>query len=229
MDAFNTYLKTCGDRFVIVDDYRFVETPSKLLNESIFAKKWYMFSNEHYNIFDRKFEECSKPTSQCNYVVTNFEDIGSVTVNFSLFIETVLNDEEDEDYENCENYSENLTDNIKKIREMHIDKIKQYVSENELNNWYAFLNDGTFNMGINYDDEINDTVLKDDWYCFLHFHDADYHMRYWLININPNCALYEYVIYCEGDGSWDLKYNTDFYHFSDIEKKLEPIKEFCEW
>ena len=59
------------------------------------------------------------------------------------------------------------------------------------------------------DDEcaFREPVLR-DWYCFMFFNAEDA-SEYWLINVNPNCELFEYVIYC-GENM-----DTDIYKFSE--------------
>ena len=130
-------------------------------------------------------------------------DMNKMTTYFAKFFEYILIKEDD-----IEDVGDAPIEEIVKIREKHSEKIEQYVKTCALIKWYNYFGNGTFNMGLEYDDADNRTVLKNDWHCFLHLN-----FTYYLINTNKNCILYEYVICCSED-------NCDFYHYSDFVNTL---------
>jgi hypothetical protein len=93
VDEWKNFCQYC-ERFVIVNDYEFELTKSKLLNNSVFAKKWYFVGEEMYDMFDCDFDECID-SGDCEYLATNLEGIEFATEHISHFIESVLNDGED--------------------------------------------------------------------------------------------------------------------------------------
>ncbi len=144
-----------------------------------------------------------------DYLETNPKKFSCV-IEFSEFIENILN----HDYDNYHN-------NFKDLRQEHGEKVKQYVLQNEMKCWFNDHNE--FDMGTLYDHEININILSRDWYCFLMFNDDTDNggsMVFWLININPTCVLFEYVIECPTT----LEISPTLYHFSQMDKEMDRIK-----
>ena len=220
MDLFFNYVKNeCKDRCEIRNDYKFIPTPSILLNKSIFAKKWIIINESIMDVYENNLKECLKEVYEevyeCECLETNPIKFNYATQFFSEFIEKILNDDCDDD--DCHN------DYIKDIRQNHRENVKQYVLHNEMNCW--FNDDNKFDMGYSYDHEINQNILSKDWYCFLIFKDDGNHMHYWLINTNSTCSLFEYVIEC----GHSQEISSDIYHFSQMDDKMDKIKEINEW
>lgn len=126
-----------------------------------------------------------------------------------MFFEGVFENNIDEYKDFYSNYED-----IKKIKNKYSDKIKQYADENKL-----VVDDDEDTTDVKIDETTVEELLNKDWKCFLYYKYFDgQHDINWIINTNPNSVLFEYVFVC---GREDL----DFYHFSEIDDKIETIEE----
>ena len=198
------------EMLIIDDGYTFKQTRSQLVNDSEFTKKWEVFAKIYLelnlNKNDRKevaYIE-SNPNPPCNYIV--------YCEPFSLFIEHVLSDFE-------------IAPEFLEIREAYRSKIDAYARGNELAVFFVdedeYEENPVFDMVVDYESDEVENIIKRDWHCFLQFSDGGdgHYNEWWIVNINPDCALFEHVIHC----SHNLE-NNEMYHYSEFQNKQKSLK-----
>lgn len=195
--------KRFGEQFVVVSDRVPVHTPSEQFNQSFFSRFWM--------VYDEPEEDDLLHDDDDGWVLmANDGCTQDSTESVMVFLEGVTEKETDE-YYNCGNQSKRWLDRTQAIRDLHGEKIEQYIRECELSTYFRNVNgEEVFDVGMSYTNDQNKTVVCRDWHCFLHY-DADDNSEYWLININPQCALFEYVLFCG-----PCVPEHQFFHFSEM-------------
>ena len=189
-----------GKQFVLDSDYVVPPTTSDLFNRSFFARKWLVYDEP---------EEGLEDYDEDRWVLRSNDDSSTkwAVEDALVFFDQVTEKESDEWY-NCCNYGKTWLTHNKRIRDAHGKKIEEYLRSCKLAEYLGPYKNETDGPLQNYQDKAD--VICRDWYCFLHY-DAEDHTNYWLINVNPQCVLFEYVIFCGTCIAGHL-----FFHFSEM-------------